>query len=246
MRAAYAQGYRTLWERHWWWRARESHVLDWVDHLRSLSQRDDFRILDVGCGDGLFFDQLGRFGRVEGIEPDASLVTHSIHREQIRTEALGVDFEVRSEHDLVLMLDVLEHVEDDLRALQSLRESLRLEGRLILTVPAISWLWSQHDQVNEHFRRYDRRSLANVLRSAGFEVESIGYFFMWTVVPMLIRRWLAPANDSTAPDYRVGIPPEPLNWALAQISRLEHRIGRWIPWPIGSSLLAVARPAPAL
>src|SRR4051812_43601305 len=132
MRAAYAQGYRTLWERHWWWRSRELHVLDWVARVRTRSQRDDFRILDVGCGDGLFFDQLERFGRVEGIEPDASLVTHSIHRERIRTSALGVNFDARAEHDLVLMLDVLEHVRDDLQALQSLRESIRPEGRLIL------------------------------------------------------------------------------------------------------------------
>jgi SAM-dependent methyltransferase len=244
MRAAYAQGYRTLWERHWWWRSRELHVLEWVARVRNRNQRDDFRILDVGCGDGLFFDQLERFGQVEGIEPDASLVTHSIHRARIRTVALGVDFEARAEHDLVLMLDVLEHVQDDLRALQSLRESLRPEGRLILTVPALSWLWSQHDQVNEHFRRYDRRGLASVLRLAGFEVENIGYFFMWTVVPMLVRRWLQPAIDSAAPEYRVGIPPEPFNWALARVSSFEHRIGRWIPWPIGSSLFAIARPSP--
>lgn len=72
MQADYAQSYRTLWERHWWWRSREALLLDRIGRLDRLAPIR--RILDVGCGDGLFFERLGRFGRVEGLEPDASLL----------------------------------------------------------------------------------------------------------------------------------------------------------------------------
>src|SRR5690349_11137166 len=68
----YARSYRRLWERHWWWRSREAFVLRWIERLHDRSPRR--RILDVGCGDGLFFEQLEQFGAVEGLEPDPSLI----------------------------------------------------------------------------------------------------------------------------------------------------------------------------
>src|SRR5436190_189838 len=71
--ATYAQEYRELYERHWWWRARERFILDELARLRPAAGWG--AILDVGCGDALFFDALSRFGDVEGVEPDASLVT---------------------------------------------------------------------------------------------------------------------------------------------------------------------------
>jgi SAM-dependent methyltransferase len=242
VQTSYAQAYRNLWERHWWWRSREAHVLGWVARLRRQSERGDFRILDVGCGDGLFFDELERFGTVEGLEADASIVTDPRRRSRIRIGSLGGDVTFQAEHDLVLMLDVLEHIPDDLGALQGAIETLRPGGRLLLTVPALPCLWSRHDEVNAHARRYDRRSLVSVLESGGFEVETVRYFFVWTVAPLLVRRWLAPASGRLAADYAVTIPPRPLNHALTLFSRFEHALGRVVRWPLGSSLLAVARP----
>ncbi|WP_406701050.1 class I SAM-dependent methyltransferase [Singulisphaera sp. Ch08] len=242
MQPDYARCYRTLWDRHWWWRSREAYLLGWIKRLHSRSPRE--RILDVGCGDGLFFEQLERFGAVDGLEPDASLVNDPRWRSRIRVGSLDHRFQGASDYDLLLMLDVLEHIGDDGEALRAARSALRPGGHLVLTVPALSWLWSQHDVANEHYRRYDPGGLRTVLAASGFEVETVRFFFFWTVAPLLARRWLAPAKpgggDGTA-DYAVPVPPAPLNGALTLLSLGEHALGRIVRWPLGTSLLAIAR-----
>lgn len=240
MQAAYARRYRTLWDRHWWWRSRESLLLATIRRVAAASPVR--RLLDVGCGDALFFDALSRFGEVDGLEPDASLLSPSRWRDRVRVGTLGPGFRPDPPYDLLLMLDVLEHIEDDRSALVSALASLRPGGTLILTVPALPGLWSRHDEANAHFRRYRRGGLIENLVRAGFAVESARYYFAWTVGPMLLRRWIAPAGrHAGTADYDVAIPPGPLNRALAAWSRAEHAVGRLVPWPFGSSLLAVAR-----
>jgi SAM-dependent methyltransferase len=243
----YARHYRTLWDRHWWWRSRESYLLRWVARLCQEPQRGGLRILDVGCGDGLFFDRLERFGRVEGVEPDASLVSDPRWRDRIRVAAVGEGALPRSAYDLVLMLDVLEHIADDRAALAEVRGALKPGGHLLLTVPALRVLWSRHDEVNEHHRRYHRRGLTRLLGSAGFAVRDVRYFFAWTVAPLLVRRWLSPAGGTgrrrLAADVATTVPPAPVNHFLTLVSRGDHALGRVVRWPLGSSLMALARVA---
>jgi SAM-dependent methyltransferase len=238
MEAAYAQRYRALWDGHWWWRSREALLLAEIDRIgRATPVR---RILDVGCGDGLFFDALARFGEVDGLESDASLLRDPRWRDRIAVGRLGAQVRPARSYDLVLMLDVLEHIEDDRAALDSALALTRPGGVLLMTVPALPWLWSRHDEANAHFRRYRPGGLRRRLGRAGFVVESLRFVFAWTVVPMLLRRWLTPAGTGAA-DHDVAIPPEPINGLLAAWSKAEHALGRVVPWPIGSSLLAVAR-----
>lgn len=238
MQTHYAQRYRTLWERHWWWRSRRTWLLGWIDRLHRRAPRR--RILDVGCGDGLFFEDLQRCGTVEGLEPDLGVLTDPRWRPSIRNEPLGPDFRAEEPYDLILMLDVLEHIADDGAALSAARRALRTGGHLLVTVPALPWLWSRHDEVNQHHRRYGPRGLRRTLRHAGFTIETVRFFFAWTVAPLLIRRLLAPAGAGAADDD-VSIPPPAINRALTALSRCEHALGRIIPWPLGSSLLAIAR-----
>lgn len=245
MQAYYARSYRALWEGHWWWRSREAFLLGWLDRLHKESGGSPWRSLDVGCGDGLFFEGLSRYGDVEGLEADPTLVRDPRWRDRITVGTLGPGYDPGPVFDVATMLDVLEHIPDDLAALRSVRAALRPGGRLLLTVPALGWLWSRHDEVNEHQRRYHRPGLAGALRASGFEVQAVRYFFAWTVGPLLLRRWLSPAGGrKTGVDYAVEVPPAPLNRALMLVSRAEHAAGRLVRWPLGSSLLAVARKAP--
>jgi SAM-dependent methyltransferase len=244
--AEYSQRYRTLWERHWWWRSREAYLLDRISRLRREAA-GPLRILDVGCGDGLFFPALESFGHVEGIEPDRSLVSDPRWRRRIHGGRLE-DRTGRCEaYDLLLLLDVLEHMSDDCGALRQGRGLLKPGGRVLITVPALRWLWSRHDEVNEHRRRYHPGTLRELLVAADFEVESIRFFFFWTVAPLLVRRWLHPAGGDgmmsrrVAADYAVSVPPAPINRALTWLSRGEQALGRFVRWPIGGSLLAIAR-----
>jgi SAM-dependent methyltransferase len=202
------------------------------------------RILDVGCGDGLFFERLEQFGRVEGLEPDASIVRDPRWRDRIWPVALGSnrDRRVSGPYDLILMLDVLEHIADDIGALKSARDLLGPGGCLLLTVPALPWLWSRHDEINEHQRRYDPQTLRSALATAELHVQTVRFFFCWTVLPLIVRRWVVPADrDHGHEDEVVRIPPRPINQTLTILSRCEHDVGRVIRWPVGSSLLAIAR-----
>jgi SAM-dependent methyltransferase len=240
VRPDYAEQYKTLWERHWWWRSREAWLLSWIERLHRRAPRR--RILDVGCGDGLFFERLERFGEVEGLEPDARLVVNPRWRSRIQVAPIDAGFMPARPFDLVLMLDVLEHIADDRGALRGAFRALRPGGHLLLTVPALSWLWSRHDEANAHHRRYGRGALRRILVEAGFVVETVRFFFVWTVAPMALRRVFAPAGAGVA-DYAVTIPPSPINRALTAFSHLEHTISHYLSWPLGSSLLAIARKA---
>src|SRR4029079_14886838 len=106
------------------------------------------------------------FGAVEGLEPDAGVVTDPRWQPAIRSAPLGPDFRAEEPYDLILLLDVLEHIADDVAALAAARRALRPGGHLLVTVPALPWLWSRHDEANHHHRRYLPRGLRRSLRQA--------------------------------------------------------------------------------
>ncbi|WZO99252.1 class I SAM-dependent methyltransferase [Isosphaeraceae bacterium EP7] len=236
MRDDYARAYAELARRHWWWRSRQALVLK---RLAALPRLEGARILDVGCGAGVVLDALANLGEAEGLEPDARLAAEATHPGAIRVVPFGPEFRATTPYDLVVMLDVLEHLDDDLGSLKAARSALAPGGWLLLTVPAMPSLWSRHDVVNEHRRRYRMRDLAAVIEGAGLRVVDVRHAFAWTVGPLLARRWLAPATDES--EYRVSIPPRPINAALDLLSRLDHSIGRLVRWPVGGSLIALAR-----
>jgi SAM-dependent methyltransferase len=240
MLAAYAQNYRRLWEEHWWWQARRRFVLRRLEAL--AARRPLKRILDVGCGDGLFFDELTRFGEPWGVEPDAGLVNPAGKwAPRIRIGRFEDAVPDERPYDLILMLDSLEHMKDDGAALKRAFAFLAPGGFLFLTVPALPSLWSVHDEANRHYRRYTRASLSAVLESAGLRTEELGYYFGWPVLPMYARKLLGGGRADAAGDYAVLPPPRTLNGALYAASVAEQALTGPRGTPIGSSLFAAAR-----
>jgi len=232
----YASHYRDLYENHWWWRSRERIVLEVIEEFRQA--RGYGPILDVGCGDGLFFEQLRRFGEPEGVESDASLLTAAGSKYgPIHVGTLD-SYQPGKKYGLILLLDVIEHVEDDVAILRRARELLASGGKVIVTVPALQGLWSHHDEINHHFRRYSRGSLRTVLVSSGFSPRRMEYLFQWTVpvkLAMRLREALVPpALDAPR------VPPYAINRMLEAGTLLERWINRPLRLPFGSSLLAVA------
>jgi 2-polyprenyl-3-methyl-5-hydroxy-6-metoxy-1,4-benzoquinol methylase len=238
VRDDYGESYRELYQRHWWWRSREAFILD---VLRSRRPAQGWkRILDVGCGDGLFFGQLARFGEVEGVEPVETLVSKSgPHYSCIHVVPFDADFQPGKLYSLILMLDVLEHLADPVGALRHAMELLEPAGIVLVTVPAFNFLWTNHDVINAHVTRYTRASFRKLARQAGMEIEMGRYFF----------NWLVPAKLATRLSERVlGLQPEPpsvpavwINGLFYGLSRLEQRTWGLLPLPLGSSFMAVGR-----
>ena len=223
---------------HWWYRARRDILARLIE--RSISLPAEPRILEVGCGTGHNLPMLRRFGRVDATEIDgfARVIASKRLGHAVLDAALPalVGVPERS-YDLVAILDVLEHVDEDREALVSMAGKLKPGGRILLTVPAHPWMWSAHDEVNHHKRRYTRRTLRAAIAEAGLNLETLTYFNS-LLFPVAAAARLA-GRAAGNKDSDDSLPPAPLNRLLETIFRAEaYAIGR-LPFPPGLSLAAI-------
>jgi len=234
----YALHYRELYRYHWWWRARERLILSTIEEIRR--DRNKGAILDVGCGDGLLFDCLSQFGDVEGVESDSSLVSdEGPWRSKIHVMPFNHVFQPRKRYSLILMLDVLEHLEDPRNCLTHALDLLESDGTILLTVPAFSCLWTRHDDLNRHFRRYTKNSLIQLMSEVGISRFVCRYFFIWVFpVKLLLHYWehLVGATP-TVPT----VPARWLNEVFFRLSILEQKLLANQSIPLGASLIAVGQ-----
>jgi SAM-dependent methyltransferase len=229
-------------DRHWWYRGRRE-VLERV--LAELPLPAQTRILDAGCGSGRNMVELARRGTVTGVELSATSACLARGREAgrvIEGSVTEMSFETDS-FDLAVCLDVIEHLEDDLGALRELRRVVAPGGSLLVTVPAYQWLWSGHDVINHHKRRYTRSSLLAVAERAGWERWRTTYFNSFLLpVAILLRVLDRLIPRTTESSLDLWIPPQPMNWLLEQPLRFEAGLlGKGKRIPAGLSLLAVFR-----
>lgn len=238
MDARHAIAYRELGTRHWWSRARNRAVLDLVRQALP-GPNSEQRILDIGCGNGAVLELLSPFGHVEGLEPDADiLLAETESRWLIHRCAFDEDFLPGQNYHLITLLDVLEHLEDDQAALEQIARILAPGGKLILTVPAHQQLWTSHDDLNHHCRRYTRKPLLELLCGAGLTPIRSRYFFHGLAAAKFAVR----SKEALYPtDPRPpAIPPAIINRALEWVCRLEFRLTAPVALPFGSSLLVLA------
>lgn len=236
MDSQYGEAYRELFEQHWWWRSRTELIVGKVRQLRPASGWN--RILDIGCGDALFFDRLAEFGEVEGVEPSADLVSpDNPHRSRIHICPFDENFRPGRQYSLILMLDVLEHLDDPVGALKHVLNLLAPEGTVILTVPAFMELWTNHDALNHHRTRFTKQSFREVARRAGFSAKEERYLYHWTCPIKLGVRLMENVfhPEPESPRVPMALANEALFWA----SRLEQKTLSVLPMPFGSSLMVV-------
>jgi SAM-dependent methyltransferase len=224
--------------RHWYFRGRLAVLLA---VLRRVLPAPPCRILEIGCGTGNVLQALASFGQVVGVERDPDL--RAVGRAaglDIREGALPGDLSVPDEWaDAVLLLDVIEHLDDDLGSLRAARRVLRPGGVLVVTVPAYAWLWSGHDVALGHRRRYTARALRAIVARAGFGVEHVGYFntlLFPAIAGVRLGKRLVGAGG-----HDLHRPSAPVNGALERLFALERHVVLWPGLPFGSSVLAVAR-----
>lgn len=240
MQSNYASEYRDLYERHWWWRARERVVLAAIE--RHLKQRGG-NILDIGCGDGLFFESLSPYGRAEGVEPDESLISAgSEQASRIFVQPFDEQFQPGKRYQLILMLDVLEHLPDPDGALRHATSLLEPDGTLLITVPAFRSLWTQHDVLNKHFTRYTRNEFIQLASRCEVRVDECRYFYHWLFPLKLAVR--AKERCLTTKLTPPQVPSSFVNRLCYGISRAEDAISFGDSLPFGSSLMAACGKLP--
>lgn len=225
---------------HWWYRARRDILADYI--AREAKLPANARILEIGCGTGHNLPMLSRFGEVDAIEIDDAARTIASERlgKPVGSAPLpaltGVE---RGAYDMVAVLDVVEHIDDDVAALKAMAGCLKPGGCILIAVPAHQWMWSAHDVVNHHKRRYSKATLDDAIRKAGLRHNGLSWFnsllFPAAVAARLAGKLTGKDDSDDSP------PPKLLNTLFERVFRVErHLVGR-MPLTPGLSILTLAR-----
>jgi len=226
---------------HWWYRARREILADYVERYAGL--KPGARILEIGCGTGHNLPMLAGFGTVDAIEIDPAaraIASQRLGKPVGDAPLPALPGVPRGAYDLIAVLDVVEHIEDDVAALAAMKQCLAPGGKILIAVPAHQWMWSAHDVVNHHHRRYSKGSLVKAIRAAGLKERKLGYFnsllFPLAAAARIAGRLTGRDDSDDSP------PAGPVNALFERIFRVErHLVGR-VPMPIGVSILTLAEP----
>ncbi len=227
---------------HFWIRRR-------FDVLRSLADpliRKASEIAEIGCGNGLVQKQiedyygksvtgfdLNDFALQKNVSQKSQLYCYDIHQRYAQ---------FRAHFDAMLLLDVLEHIDDEAGFLQSIRHHMTASGSLVINVPAHQAFYSKYDAEAGHVRRYSIAQLASALERNRFRIRSLTYWGL-PLIPLLVARKAMLALRRTdqgiiASGFDPGGPA--LNYCLGLLARCEALPQKWF----GTSLLAVAENQP--
>jgi SAM-dependent methyltransferase len=216
---------------HPWYRARLTLVKNWGTQITS-----DHIGVDIGCGSGAAAQLLQEvYGvTVTGFDISEFAVEASLQRgvKTIQADVTKLDLPSNSQ-DFAISLDVIEHIEDRNALLQEISRILKPGGRCLITVPAHMWLWSNHDVLNHHFRRYSKYELLLDLENAGFEVRKLRWWNSIFLPYILLTRFLQ--GDSKNSEFEA--PPKllrPVVWAILNFEAKSKLMGKLV----GVSLVA--------
>ncbi|WP_028295636.1 class I SAM-dependent methyltransferase [Olivibacter sitiensis] len=239
----YEEKYHELEEKHWWFMARRHVVLQLV---KQLGVSKEAKILDIGASGGALAWHLKEQGYLDLYLVDNS--PHAINKCHSRgmvnaflMDGEAPDFAAGS-FDLLIASDCLEHLEHDERALSNWSELLKDGGVAIIFVPAYRFLWSEHDVINQHFKRYDKTTLLKKLHAAGFAVLRAGYWnfllFFPTVLYRLCSRFF---TRGKAQANQLFFTPSWINRVIVSWMKVENKAMRWITYPFGVSTFAIVK-----
>ncbi len=237
-------------DRHWWFASRTRAILAYLDRYVGPGQQDR-RVLDVGCGAGNMMHHLSHYGHVTGIDLYSKPLEVARQRGLDVQEGSADDLPFDDQtFDVVTLLDVVEHVPNEHGVFSECRRVLKPGGKLVVTVPALMWLWSHNDVINAHQRRYTRAELNQKLTRHGLRVLAASYnnFFLFPMAAGLIlaRRGRAepelasPHFDDDA--YQVEMEPAPpgMNGVLTGVGKVEAGLVKRVALPIGTSIICLA------
>lgn len=239
-------------ERHFWYRGRHRFLLKSVNRYLHKSGQP-LSGIDLGGGTGGWLNYLAKH-RPEGFKhlalADSSLVALTLAASVLpqNTERYQIDLmqlQMREEWDAAFLLDVIEHLPDDLRAMQQAREAIKPGGYLFVTAPSFSQFWSYNDETVNHLRRYRRSDFSRLVHQSGLKLCDSRYFMFFLSPLYLLSRMKAGLATLTSEQKRElfikqhQVPPTPINSVLSAIFAAETPLGHWLQFPWGTSILGV-------
>ncbi|GAB6182253.1 class I SAM-dependent methyltransferase [Desulfotomaculum defluvii] len=226
----------TMEQNHWWYKGRREIIGKLL--LPFLTRQSN--ILDAGCGAGGTMEYMSKYGSVVGVDISQEMVEHcrNIGLAAYCESIDNLPFENQS-FDLVLCLDVLEHLPNEQSALKELIRVVRPGGILTFSVPAFSWLWGKHDDLNNHYRRYNRGELIKLIEMFDLTIERITYFNLFLLPPIWFIRKMSKQSFQKRTDFEFGTGI--INQILLSVLRIEKSLLKVVNIPIGVSQIVVVR-----
>jgi len=228
---------------HWWYLARRKIIFDWV--LRILADYSQPKILDVGCGTGFNLEYLraNQYSDVVGLDFSTEALGFGRQRQLPQLIcADGLNPPLRHESfDVIMALDLIEHLEDDVSALQELTRLLKPSGSLIIFTPAFQFLWGLQDEVSHHYRRYTAPQLRQKIQSVGLSIRKLTYAntFLFPLI-WAGRLALRLSGNNIQGTSENDLHPGWSNGLLQAIFSAEQPLLRHFNLPFGVSLFCIA------
>ncbi len=225
---------------NWWWVGKRQLILKTLERLG----RNNSLVLDIGCGTGSNLRCWESCGNVVGLDISADALDFCRikgNENLVRGDAVKLPFH-DSAFDTVIALDILEHIERDEEALKEFFRVCRTGGHLVLTVPALMFLWGKHDVALHHKRRYAKKQLAVLLQANGFHLERMTFWNFALLLPAAVYRYLGnlrPPKEIRSDSLKV---PGLANSILRGVLSVENSLilkGISLTW--GITLFAVCR-----
>lgn len=233
--------YHQLETEHFWFKARRHYI------LQELKKADrSAKILDIGCSSGILMHQFIEEGfqaeNLYGIDISEQAINNS------KASGLENTFVMDAQHislagpfDIIIASDCLEHLKDEKAALNNWFDLLKPDGLAYVFVPAFMALWSEHDEVNMHYRRYRKSELKNRLIENGFSIERSGYWNFFLFLPVFLIRMLGkllPAKKASTGDLDA-LPR--FNGLLLALLQFESKLLSFMNFPVGVSTYCIAK-----
>ncbi len=238
--------YKTYFEaekNHWWFKVRRNIVLSLIEKYKIPKTA---KIFDFGCGSGCTVGYLQKLGYdASGSDVSAEAIEFGLSRgiPDLSIAQRGEISPPEGGFDLILALDVIEHIQDDSGSIRIIEKALKTSGgKAIITVPAYQWLWGVQDDVAHHYRRYTAGSLAKVLnKNKNLEILRETYFNTFLFPPIAIVRVLSQWFNLKERESDFDINNQLLNNILYFIFNFERIILKHINFYFGVSILAIVR-----
>ena len=229
-------------EQYYWWHIGRKVILKSL--LQRLLVNKQGQILEIGCGTGGNLKILSNWGKTLGIDNSAKALDFCKKNglDNILFEnAEKMDFSGES-FDLIVALDVLEHIKEDGKVVRKAWKALKQNGYFIITVPAYQFLWSEHDRALKHYRRYTASNLAKILQEANFNIIKMSYLvsfvFPFVFGYRMLRKILFPNNKKNLAYFSL---PRPINNFFILLLQIENFLIRYINLPFGTSIICIAK-----
>lgn len=227
---------------NWWFRVRRNIIFKL---FKEYNLGKENKILDYGCGSGFLVGQFQDKGyNAYGVDISKEAVNFGTNkgiRNLFQQNGIKVNFP-DNDFDVILAMDIIEHIEDDRSAIEEFKRLLKPGGHLIITAPAYQWLWGVQDEVAHHFRRYTMSGLTNTIkRSSNLKIVRKTYFNTFLFLPIAVVRVLSKRFNLKERESDFDINSRFLNSIFYFIFNLETYFLKFFSFSFGVSILLVLK-----